>query len=131
MNCTNQEPSQKELTSFISSQIPENWTPAVNQSESSSVHQRCAFGENQSGKTCPTRLYEKSLVTQRMIQYRVSRPDLGEFRSYQRAHTQRRVSYLANVFRSVRVLDENIPEERLSRVALPIIHLLAYKFFPA
>ena len=51
MNCANQEPSQKELTSFISSQIPENWTPATNQSESSFVHQPCAFGENQSGKT--------------------------------------------------------------------------------
>ena len=51
MNCADQEPSQKELTSFISNHIPENRTPALDQSESSLVHQRCAFGENQSGKT--------------------------------------------------------------------------------
>ena len=51
MNCANQEPSQKELTSFISNQIPENWTPVANQSESSFVHQPCVLGENQSGKT--------------------------------------------------------------------------------
>ncbi len=46
-----QEPTQNEDTSFMSSQIPENSMPALDQLVSASVQKAVAFSENQSGKT--------------------------------------------------------------------------------
>lgn len=45
-----QESLQKELGSFISSQIPEKSTPSSVQFLSASVHHACVFSANQSGK---------------------------------------------------------------------------------
>lgn len=65
------------------------------------------------------------------MQYRVSWPDLEGFYLYQCVHVRVRVSYLANVFCPVRVLDENVSEERLSQVTSEIpTHPPTYKSFP-
>ena len=64
-----QDPSQNELGSFISSQIPENSTPpVVLQFLNASVHQATLLFANQSGKTvkpgqtCPTYSLPSELV---------------------------------------------------------------------
>ena len=49
---THHEPTQKEDASFISSQIPENSTPDLDQLLSASVHNESTFLANQPGKTC-------------------------------------------------------------------------------
>jgi hypothetical protein len=70
-------------------------------------------------------------VTGCMIQYRVSWPDLEVFYSHQCEHDRVRAGYLANVFCTVRVLDENVPEERLSQVTSSVpTHPVTYKYFP-
>lgn len=48
---TYQDPSQKELASFMSSHIPSNSMPEVLQLRRASVHHSCVFFWNQSGKT--------------------------------------------------------------------------------
>ncbi len=50
-NSADQEPRQNDETSFISSQMPENSTPDLDQFVSASFHKLAAFSENQSGKT--------------------------------------------------------------------------------
>lgn len=51
LNATYQDPSQNDDASFMSSQMPENSTPELDQLRSASVQYCSAFGANQSGKT--------------------------------------------------------------------------------
>ena len=48
---THQVPSQKDETSFMSSQMPENSTPDSDQLVRASIQYDAAFSANQSGKT--------------------------------------------------------------------------------